>query len=154
MIDKLHSGATVLEVGCVRGHALNLMAKAFPKSMFFGCDFSEEGIEAGKKESREMNLTSVEFEVKDVNTLTDTNKYDLIMAFDSIHDQAHPITVLSKIYNALKVNGTFLMQDIAASSNTEENIQNPLAPPPFIHFRQCIIMTIRFIKNMSYTTIW
>jgi hypothetical protein len=46
MIDKLHSGAFVLEIGCVRGHALNLMAKAFPNSKFFGYDFSEEGIEA------------------------------------------------------------------------------------------------------------
>jgi 2-polyprenyl-3-methyl-5-hydroxy-6-metoxy-1,4-benzoquinol methylase len=128
MIDKLRSGAFVMEVGCGRGHALNLMAKAFPNSRFFGYDFSEEGVESGIKESKEMNLINVEFGVKDVNNLNDTNKYDLIMAFDTIHDQAHPTTVLSKIYNSLKVNGTFLMQDIAASSKTEENIQNPLAP--------------------------
>ena len=128
LIDKLHTGALVLEVGCGRGHALNLMAKAFPNSRFVGYDFSEEGVETGKKESKEMDLSNVLFEVKDVNTITDNSKYDLIMAFDTIHDQAHPTTVLSKIYNALKVNGTFLMQDIAASSNTEENIQNPLAP--------------------------
>jgi 2-polyprenyl-3-methyl-5-hydroxy-6-metoxy-1,4-benzoquinol methylase len=128
MINKLQSGASVLEIGCGRGHALNLMAKAFPNSKFFGCDFSDEGIEAGMKESREMNLINIEFDVKDVNTISDTNKYDFIMAFDTIHDQAHPTTVLSKIYNALKVGGTFLMQDISASSKIEENIQNPLAP--------------------------
>ena len=128
MIDKLRSGAFVMEVGCGRGHALNLMAKTFPNSKFFGYDLSEEGVESGIKESKEMNLINVEFGVKDVNNLNDTNKYDLIMAFDTIHDQAHPTTVLSKIYNSLKVNGTFLMQDIAASSKTEENIQNPLAP--------------------------
>lgn len=128
MINNLNEGALVLEVGCGRGHALNLMAKAFPKSKFFGYDFSEEGVKAGRRESKEMDLTNVVFEVKDVNTLTDTNKYDLIMAFDTIHDQAHPTTVLSKIYKALKTKGIFLMQDIAASSNTEENIQNPLAP--------------------------
>ena len=128
MIDKLRSGAFVMEVGCGRGHALNLMPKTFPNSKFFGYDLSEEGVESGIKESKEMNLINVEFGVKDVNNLNDTNKYDLIMAFDTIHDQAHPTTVLSKIYNSLKVNGTFLMQDIAASSKTEENIQNPLAP--------------------------
>jgi 2-polyprenyl-3-methyl-5-hydroxy-6-metoxy-1,4-benzoquinol methylase len=128
LIDQLHIGALVLEVGCGRGHALNLMAKAFPNSRFVGYDFAEEGVEDGKKESKEMDLSNVLFEVKDVNTITDNSKYDLIMAFDTIHDQAHPTAVISKIYNALKVNGTFLMQDIAASSNTEENIQNPLAP--------------------------
>lgn len=128
MIDKLHSGALVLEVGCGRGHALNLMAKAFPHSKFIGFDISAEGVKSGKKESKELNIKNVDFVVKDVDTLSDTNKYDLIIAFDTIHDQAHPTTVLSNIYNALKQDGIFLMQDIAASSNTEENIQNPLAP--------------------------
>jgi len=128
MISKLDNGAVVLDVGCGRGHALNLMAKAFPNSQFVGYDLSEDGIESGRKESKEMNIRNVQFEIRDINTLTDTNKFDLITAFDTIHDQAHPTTVLSKIYNALRPNGTFLMQDIAASSNTEENIQNPLAP--------------------------
>jgi 2-polyprenyl-3-methyl-5-hydroxy-6-metoxy-1,4-benzoquinol methylase len=128
MIDKLQSGGLVMEIGCGSGHALNLMAKAFPNSMFVGYDFSKEGVESGIRESKRMNLTNVEFEVRDVNTLSDTNKYDLITAFDTIHDQARPSMVLSKIYNALKLGGTFLMQDIAASSNPEENIQNPLGP--------------------------
>jgi 2-polyprenyl-3-methyl-5-hydroxy-6-metoxy-1,4-benzoquinol methylase len=154
MISKLHSGAAVLEIGCGRGHALNLMAKAFPNSKFFGYDFSVEGIEAGKKESKELNLINVEFEVKDVNTLTDTNKYDLIMAFDTIHDQAHPTTVLSKIYSALKLNGTFLMQDIAASSYTEENVQNPLAPTLYT-FSTMHCMTVSLAQNgEGLGTVW
>ena len=154
MIEKLRSGVFVLEIGCGRGHALNLMAKAFPNSKFFGYDFSEEGVEAGIKESKEMNLTNVEFEVKDVNTLTDTNKYDLAMAFDTIHDQAHPTTVLSKIYEALKLDGTFLMQDIAASSNIEENIQNPLDPTLYT-FSTMHCMTVSLAQDGDgLGTVW
>ena len=128
VVTKSNEGALVLDVGCGRGHALNLMAKAFPNSKFIGYDLSEEGIESGRRESKEMKLNNVEFEVKDVGSLSDGDKFDIITAFDTIHDQAHPTNVLSKIYGALKQDGTFLMQDIAASSNTEENIQNPLAP--------------------------
>ena len=56
-IKNLQNGAVVLDIGCGHGHAINLMAKAFPNSKFVGYDLSEEGIEAGIKESREMNLT-------------------------------------------------------------------------------------------------
>lgn len=52
--------------------------------------------------------------------------YDLITAFDSIHDQAYPTKVLANIARALRPGGVFLMVDIAASSNLEENAQHPL----------------------------
>ena len=154
VIKNLQNGAVVLDIGCGRGHALNLMAKAFPNSKFVGYDLSEEGIEAGIKESREMNLNNVQLEVRDIYSLTDTNKFDLITAFDTIHDQAHPTTVLSKIYNALKLNGTFLMQDIAASSNTEENIQNPLAPTLYT-FSTMHCMTVSLAQDgEGLGTVW
>ncbi len=49
VIENLQNGAIVLDLGCGRGHALNLMAKAFPNSKFVGYDLSEEGIESEKK---------------------------------------------------------------------------------------------------------
>lgn len=154
VVENLQNGAVVLDVGCGRGHALNLMAKAFPNSKFVGYDLSEEGIEAGIKESKEMNLDNVQFEVRNISTLTDTDKFDLITAFDTIHDQAHPTTVLAKIYDSLTLNGTFLMQDIAASSNTEENIQNPLAPTLYtLSTMHC--MTVSLAQNGDgLGTVW
>ena len=47
---------------------------------------------------------------------------------DGIHDLAHPATVLRNIARALRPGGTFLMVDVAASSNLHENIGHPLAP--------------------------
>lgn len=154
VIENLQNGAIVLDLGCGRGNALNLMSKAFPNSKFVGYDLSEEGIESGIKESREMNLDNVQLEVRDVNSLTDTNKFDLIAAFDTIHDQAHPKAILSKIYSALKLNGTFLMQDIAASSNIEENIQNPLAPTLYT-FSTMHCMTVSLAQDgEGLGTVW
>ncbi len=59
--------------------------------------------------------------------LDETAAFDLITAFDAIHDQAKPAVVLANIADALRPDGTFLMVDIRASSNLEENVEHPLA---------------------------
>ncbi|HEX6121591.1 MAG TPA: methyltransferase domain-containing protein, partial [Ktedonobacterales bacterium] len=51
LIERLRAGSDVLDVGCGSGHAINLMAQAFPQSRFTGYDFSEEGIAAGQAEA-------------------------------------------------------------------------------------------------------
>ncbi len=35
-------------------------------------------------------LTNVKFEIKDATTINEQEKYHLITAFDTIHDQAQP----------------------------------------------------------------
>lgn len=128
MPERLQAGIDVLDVGCGAGHAINLMAKAFPDSRFTGYDFSEEGVAAGRAEAAEWGLANARFNVKDVSTLDEPAGYDLITAFDAVHDQAQPTGVLKAIADALKPDGVFLMVDIAASSNLHENLDHPLAP--------------------------
>ena len=128
LVDRLRAGINVADVGCGHGHAVNLMAQAFPNSRFTGYDFSDEGINAGKVEAEHMGLKNAHFEAKDAATLDTSGEYGLITAFDVIHDLAQPAKVLKKIFDALRSDGTFLMVDIAASSNVNENIEHPLAP--------------------------
>jgi 2-polyprenyl-3-methyl-5-hydroxy-6-metoxy-1,4-benzoquinol methylase len=128
LVERLRSGIDVADVGCGQGHAINLMAKAFPNSRFIGYDFSEQGIAAGKAEAKAWRLTNAEFEVKDVSTLKGSRPFDLVTAFDVIHDQAQPRRVLKGIADSLKPNGVFLCVDIAASSNLGENMEHPLGP--------------------------
>ena len=52
----------------------------------------------------------------------------LVLAFDTIHDQAAPQNVLKGIYRTLKPSGQFLMQDVRASSHLENNLDHPIAP--------------------------
>ena len=128
LVDRLRTGIDVLDVGCGSGHAVNLMARAFPHSRFTGYDFSQEGIEAGRAEAQEWGLTNTEFAVRDAAELGDVSLYDFITAFDSIHDQAQPRTVLRGIAEALRPDGTFLMVDVNSSSNLEENLDHVLGP--------------------------
>ncbi len=126
IIERLKSGIDAADVGCGSGHAVNLMARAFPKSRFTGYDFSKEGIAAGKAESRKLKLSNTRFFAKDVSRLDERNRFDFITTFDAIHDQAKPKTVLKAIARALKPNGVYLMVDIAASSHVHENLDHPL----------------------------
>lgn len=64
-----------------------MMSKTFPKSRFNGYDFSKEAITAGLAEAKHLKLKNVYFEIKDVTSLQETAKYDLITAFDAIYDQ-------------------------------------------------------------------
>ena len=127
-LNSLREGTDLLDIGCGSGRAINLMAANFPLSRFSGYDFSEEAINYARAESERMKLGNTRFEVKDLAELDEQNRYELITAFDAIHDQAKPRKVLKAIANALTSDGVFLMQDIRASSDVFKNLDNALAP--------------------------
>ncbi len=125
--DRLRAGADVADIGCGSGHAINVMAAAFPASRFTGIDFSDEGLAVGRAEAARLRLSNAAFAAKDVAALDETETYDVITVFDAIHDQAEPARVLENIYRALRPGGILLMVDIKASSRLEDNIGVPLA---------------------------
>jgi 2-polyprenyl-3-methyl-5-hydroxy-6-metoxy-1,4-benzoquinol methylase len=125
--ELLRRGAHVADIGTGSGHAVNVMAKAFPASRFTGIDFSDEGLAAARAEASQWGLTNATFVAKDVTALDETETYDAITVFDAIHDQAHPAQVLANIHRALRPDGVFLMVDIKASSQVEDNIGVPFA---------------------------
>ncbi len=128
LVDRLQTGIKVADVGCGQGHAINLMAQAFPNSHFVGYDFSKEGVAVGQAEAQQLGLSNAHFEAKDVTALGLSNEYDFITAFDTIHDQAQPALVLASIAQALRPDGVFLMVDIAASSQVSKNLDHILGP--------------------------
>lgn len=128
VVDRLEEGIDVLDVGCGSGRALNLMAEEFPNSRFTGYDLSVEAVEAARAEAARRGLTNVRFEQKDMTGFEETAQYDLITAFDAIHDQKAPDRVLSSVASALRDGGTFLMQDIAGSSHHHNNLDHPVGP--------------------------
>jgi|SRR5918994_1294113 SAM-dependent methyltransferase len=135
----------------------------FPNSRFTGYDISKEGIETAREEAKQMGLTNVKFEVRDVASINEHEKYDLITAFDVIHDQAQPAKVLKGIYNALRNKqegeereggGIFLMQDMAASSKLEENMENPLSPTLYsISTMHCMTVSLAY-NGEGLGTVW
>ena len=125
----LQNGISVLDIGCGRGRALHLLAETFPDSRFTGYDLSEEAIGYARERANLLELRNLRFEVRDLTTFNrDASKaaYDLVTAFDAIHDQARPDNVLAGIRRSLKPGGVLLMQDIRASSAIAENREHPI----------------------------
>lgn len=127
LVQRLQSGADVADFGCGSGHAINVMAQAFPASRFTGIDFSEQAIATGVREAAERGLSNAAFESHNLAELDKAEAYDVITVFDAIHDQAQPAQVLRNIYRALRPGSVLLMADIKASSRLEENIGVPMS---------------------------
>jgi SAM-dependent methyltransferase len=152
--ERLRAGADVADFGCGSGHAINLMAQAFPASRFTGIDFSDEGLAVGRAEAARLGLANVNFERHDVAEMDVMAAYDVITAFDAIHDQAQPARVLSNIYRALRPGGVFLMVDIKASSRLEENVGVPLATYLYtVSTMHCMTVSLAF-DGAGLGTMW
>ncbi len=130
-LSDLERGIRVLDVGCGRGRALLHLAARFPNSAFVGYDLSEEALAYARQQAMKLGLSNVTFERRDLTGFAaraEAEQFDLVTAFDAIHDQITPQSVLDGIHRTLKPGGTFLMQDIRASSHLENNLDHPIAP--------------------------
>lgn len=154
LTQALQHGIQVLDLGCGSGRALNKLAEAFPNSRFTGYDFSEEAIAIANAEAQRRKLSNVQFEVKDAATLDECDRYDFVATFDAIHDQARPDIVLQNIYNALRPDGVYLMQDIHAATHVDGNLEHPIAPLLYtISCMHCMTVSLAY-GGMGLGTMW
>jgi SAM-dependent methyltransferase len=125
---RLEGGMRVADIGCGTGHAVNLLARAYPRSSFVGYDLAPDAIARARAEAAEWGLPNASFDVRDVRLLPTDPPFGAVFAFDAIHDQADPAGVLARVHAALEAGGVFVMLDIKAASALEDNVGNPLAP--------------------------
>jgi SAM-dependent methyltransferase len=128
LAGRLAAGARVADVGCGTGHALVLLAGAFPASTFVGYDLADDAIARARSEAAAAGPANARFEVRDATRLDVEEPFDVVFVFDAIHDQVAPAAVLERIYAALAPGGTFVMVEPGASSHLEGNLANPQAP--------------------------
>lgn len=131
LVPALERGIRVLDIGCGRGRALHHLAARFPASEFVGYELSPEALDYARTQAVAHGLDNLRFEQRDLSGFGDSaaeEQFDLVTAFDAIHDQTRPQSVLDGIHRTLKRGGTFLMQDIRASSRLERNLDHPIAP--------------------------
>jgi 2-polyprenyl-3-methyl-5-hydroxy-6-metoxy-1,4-benzoquinol methylase len=130
------------------------MARAFPASRFVGYDLSAEAIAAAHDEAAQLGVGNVRFETRDVTKLGHANAFDLVTAFDAIHDQGFPEQVLRGIARALRPGGAFLMVDIAGATSVAENLDHPLGP--YLYTVSCMhCMTVSLAQGgVGLGTMW
>ena len=128
LAERLAAGARVADVACGTGHALVVLARAFPASTFVGYDLDEGAIARARAEAGGAGLTNVRFVVCDAARLEVDEPFDAVFVFDAVHDQVDPDTVLARIADALVPGGWFVMKEPHAADALEDNLANPMAP--------------------------
>lgn len=126
LVERLHEGIEVADIGTGRGHAVNVMAREFPNSSFTGIDFSEEALDIGRAEAADWGLDNATFVAADAAALRDDVTYDFITTFDAVHDQARPRDMVAGVFRALRPGGHWLCCDVRASSHVGENLDHPM----------------------------
>jgi SAM-dependent methyltransferase len=124
--EKLAAGATVADVGCGHGASTLLMARAFPKSRFYGFDYHSGSIEYARHVAgRDGLLDQVTFEVASSKSYPVNGGYDLVAFFDCLHDMGDPKGAAGHVLSTLKPDGTWMIVEPFANDRPEEN-HNPV----------------------------
>ncbi len=124
VMDRLEAGASVVDVGCGAGVALVAMAERFPASSFAGYDPSQHAISRARLNASE--LSNVSLKVAEAADLPSEPTYDLVLTLDCLHDMPRPAEAMSAIRAAIRDDGVWLIKDIRARSDWQENRRNPL----------------------------
>lgn len=109
LAGRLTKGARVADVGCGAGRALLLLAQAFPRSEFVGYDSNPAMIEWARKGA---GLTAAGERIRFVSgDATDAleGHFDLVTAFEVLHDAPDPHRLLRRIATAVKPDGVLLL---------------------------------------------
>ncbi|HSS97562.1 MAG TPA: class I SAM-dependent methyltransferase [Terriglobales bacterium] len=123
--QKLEAGARVADVGCGQGASTILMAKAFPKSRFFGFDYHDKSIEAARASAKRNGVADrVTFEVAKAKEFPGRD-YDFVAVFDCLHDMGDPIGAAAHVRQSLAKDGTWMVVEPFANDELKDNL-NPV----------------------------
>jgi len=123
--QKLEAGARVADVGCGKGASTLLLAKAFPKSRFFGFDYHDKSIEAARAHAeREGIADRVTFEVAKAKEFPGKD-FDFVTVFDCLHDMGDPVGAAAHVRQSLSKDGTWMIVEPFANDQLKDNL-NPV----------------------------
>ena len=110
------SGVRVADVGCGTGWSSIALALAYPDVTVDGFDADDASIADARRNAAEAGVADrVRFEVRDAaEPGLPTHSYDLVMAFECIHDLAQPVETLAAMRELARSDGFVLVADSAA----------------------------------------
>jgi SAM-dependent methyltransferase len=122
---KLKAGGRVADIGCGHGASTLLMAKAYPKSKFFGFDYHLPSVEMAREKAKAAGVADrVTFEVAAAKDFPGKD-YDLVAFFDCLHDMGDPVGAAGHVKTTLAPDGTWMIVEPFANDEATEN-HNPI----------------------------
>jgi 2-polyprenyl-3-methyl-5-hydroxy-6-metoxy-1,4-benzoquinol methylase len=99
-------------VGCGAGWSSIAIARAYPKVRVVGFDVDEPSIALARGNAIGARVADrVSFVARDVADLDASDRYDLVTAFESIHELARPVEALRRIRDLVAESGAVIVAD-------------------------------------------
>jgi len=112
--ERLVKGGKVADVGCGEGWSSIAMALAYPNITVDGYDIDKPSIEAARQHAAAEGVADrVSFQSVDAVTVDRESGYDLVTAFECIHDMPDPVSVLRTMRSISADNGYVVVMDEA-----------------------------------------
>ena len=119
---RLKAGGRVAEVGCGIGWSSIALARGFPNTHIDAIDPDEESVAEARRNVEEAGVSSqITFHMTTAEEAPVQGPYDLVTAFECIHDLPYPVQVLRRMRELASPGGTVLIADEAVEDTLEEN---------------------------------
>ncbi len=110
--DRLVGGGRVADIGCGEGWSSISIAQAYPEVSVDAFDIDEASIRAARSHAREAGVDDrVTFHDVDAAGLELDGRFDVVTAFECIHDLPDPVGVLGTMRRLAKTDGQVVVMD-------------------------------------------
>jgi len=104
--------ARVLDAGCGTGNSTIAIARAYPNAIVHGFDADEASITTACEKAAAAGLGDrITFAVRDASQPGIDGRFDLITAFETVHDMGRPVVALARMRELLAEGGVVLVAD-------------------------------------------
>lgn len=119
---RLKNGGRVAEVGCGIGWSTIAVAKGYPNTKIDAIDPDEVSMADAKQNfAQEGVADQITLYVNTVEEAPVQGPYDLVTAFECLHDLPYPVSALSRMRELAAPNGAVLIADEAVEDKLEDN---------------------------------
>jgi 2-polyprenyl-3-methyl-5-hydroxy-6-metoxy-1,4-benzoquinol methylase len=104
--------ARVADIGCGTGWSSIGIAKAYPKVMVHGLDIDASSIERARRNAVTEGVADrVQFELRDAADPGLAGTFDVVTAFETIHDMSNPVGALRAMRGLVREQGFIVVAD-------------------------------------------
>jgi len=104
--------ARVADIGCGYGWSSIGIARSYPKVQVDGYDLDVPSIEQAQQNAKRNKIDDrVHFEVRDAGDPELAGQYDLVTAFECVHDMSDPVGALATMRRLVRKEGAVLIVD-------------------------------------------
>jgi 2-polyprenyl-3-methyl-5-hydroxy-6-metoxy-1,4-benzoquinol methylase len=104
--------ARIADIGAGAGWSSIGLAQTYPKVQVDGYDLDAPSVKLAEANLRQVNLNGrVKFQVRDAGDPSLTGQYDLVTAFECVHDMSDPVGVLRTMRRLVNGSGSVIIVD-------------------------------------------